>query len=396
MAADDTIDIQRLREEIAVDEAFQRLNHLWKIHGLAAVTALYAPPNSRAEPMGMEHSEIERVVHRIKTFYSEGIGHDWIAEWDRAGDEYLVRAREAVALKRFETAGDLYLISTASYFCGAFCVFGLRALPAREAVHRRAVETYQEGGPYYRPPARRVDVPFDGASLPAYLRLPEGVTRPACVVMVGGANSTKEDNHPIADYFLKRGMAVFLYDGPGQGEYLQKTGKHLRVKDYDRSVTAVVDWLEADGTVDMRRVGIYGKSTGGLLVTHASAGERRLKAVVCHPGSYHWEPDWNESTHPLYPRQVEMSHMIGGRSLTETAQLVARELSLKDVLKDVRGPVLCVNGADEWMSLPTQTGALRAAATFPLEIVTFPGTAHGGIATLAYPLEADWMREKLG
>lgn len=387
--------LERLRDQIAVDGAFQRLNHLWKIHGLKALTPLYAPPHSRAEFMGMEYAEIERVISRIKTFYSDGIGHDWIAEWNRAGDEYLERAREAAARGRRETAGDMYLIATAGYFCGAFCVFGFEELPPREAIHRRAVETYKEGAQYFRPPARRVDIAFEGGFIPGYLRLPEGVKRPPCTLMVGGANSTKEDNHPIADYFLQRGMAVFLFDGPGQGEYLQSTGKHLRVRDYDRAVKAAVDWVIADGCVDPDRLGIFGKSTGGLLVLHAAASEHRLKAVVCHPGSFHWEPDWNELTHPFYPRQVEMAHMLGARSREETKRIVTEELSLMDVLDDVHVPVLCVNGKDEWMSFPTQVVELQKRAKFPIEVVYYPGTAHGGIAVLAYPLEADWMREKL-
>ena len=75
------------------------------------------------------------------------------------------------------------------------------------------------------PPARRLEIPFAGGVLPGYLRLPRDVERPPCVIVTGGANSVKEENHAITGYLLARGLATFAFDGPGQGEYFVETGE---------------------------------------------------------------------------------------------------------------------------------------------------------------------------
>ena len=71
--------------------------------------------------------------------------------------------------------------------------------------------------------------------MPAYLRLPDRKLeeeRWPVVVVVGGANSTKEENHPLTTQMLQRGLATLAYDGPGQNEYLLNGGEPLTMAAY--------------------------------------------------------------------------------------------------------------------------------------------------------------------
>ncbi len=382
-----------LSERIAVEETYARLNHLWKIHGLAAITAFYSSPHGRAELMGLDHSEVDRIVASTQVFYAGGRGGDWLSQWTKAGDEYRARAREAATLGHRETAAKLFLIATACYFYGTYIIFDFRKIPAREDTFALAVETYAEGASCYDPPAERIEIPFGPTVLPAYLRVPAGADRPACVVIVGGANSTKEDNHPIADYFLRRGIATFLFDGPGQGEFVQRGGQPLRAAAYDTAVRTALDWLQRQTSIDARRIGLFGKSTGGLLVLRAAANEPRVRAVVCHPGSYSWAPYFVDRF-PFFPSQLEVANMLGAHSRAELLDLVASEMTVEGLIEDVRCPVLTVNGTEE-MIPASEPQLIKEHARTEVRTAFFPGRIHGGPPALAHSFEADWLREKL-
>src|SRR5437667_3478758 len=87
---DNTADILR------VDIAYERLNHLWAMHGPATIGSVYQYPGPRANVIGLDDSEVDRIVRGIRTFFAWGTGHDWIAEWTKAGEEYAARAERAM------------------------------------------------------------------------------------------------------------------------------------------------------------------------------------------------------------------------------------------------------------------------------------------------------------
>ena len=59
-------------------------------------------------------------------------------------------------------------------------------------------------------------MPYDDTTLRPFLRLPRGVERPPCVILIGGANSNMINMHAVSDYYLDRGMATLGLDGPGR------------------------------------------------------------------------------------------------------------------------------------------------------------------------------------
>jgi 2,6-dihydroxypseudooxynicotine hydrolase len=380
-------------DQLIVRETHARLNHLWAIHGVQALAVLGGPIHSRTQLLGMDNSEVDRIIVGIRSFIT-GLPTDWIGSWTRAGDEYDERATEFLDRGRTRSAASMGLIAAMCHHVGEMMVFGLGRLPRREDAAARCVASYRRVAEYCDPPAMRLDIPFGTTTIPAYLRVPVGLDRPACVLVAGGANSVKEENHGIADFFLARGLATLTFDGPGQGEYVLTSGTHLRADRFDAAVTTIVDWLCASDLVDPERLAFFGKATSGLLGVHAAASEHRLKAIVAHPGTYDWGTFF-ELQLPFYPSQFEMFTLLGATSLEAGTKLVKRELTLEGVLPDVRAPMLIVNAVDDYAIPVTEAERIKDNATADVEVVIFQGRAHGGPSAVAHALEGDWLAERL-
>ena len=69
-----------------------------------------------------------------------------------------------------------------------------------------------------------MEVPFDDTTLRPFLRLPRGVERPPCVILIGGANSNMINMHAVSDYYLDRGMATLGLDGPDRASFAPARG----------------------------------------------------------------------------------------------------------------------------------------------------------------------------
>ncbi len=391
-AVDNSEDIRR------VDMAYERLNHLWAMHGPATIGAIYQYPGPRANVMGLDDSEVDRIVRGIRTFFAWGTSHDWIAEWTKAGDEYAARAEAAMAAGHPVTAGEIWRLASACYFFGWYIHNHFVPIPARDRAHALCLEAYRKAAPLLSPPCERVEVPFRGRVLPAYFRQPDGGRsgrRWPVVIVIGGANSTKEENHPITMQMLQRGLATFAYDGPGQNEYRLNGGEPLSMAAYDASLNAVVDWLIGDRRVDANRIALFGRSGGGITGLHAAASEPRLKAVVAHPATFDWGPRMRNNMDVL-TLPLEVAHWLGARSLDELKRLAERELTLDRVIGEVKARMLFVNGRYDSFFDISDIDMLKKQATAPVDTIIFDVQVHGGPPSLSWPAAADWIADQLG
>ena len=386
---------ETIADRARVEQGYALVNAIWKTQGAAAALRYcHHLPHGRALPLGLDLAEIDRVIAGMSSFY--GGASDWPTQWFKAGDDYMERARQAEARGHRETATQLLFSAAAFYHLAGYMHHDIgRLLPVARQSMARAAEVYWLAAPHFRPPALRIAVPFGDAILPAFLRLPPGVTRPPCVIMIGGANSNKINMHAVSDYYLERGLAAFGLDGPGQGEFRALTDRPLRVADYDRALGAAIDWLQQDGRVDPDLIGIYGRATGGLLAIHASAGDKRIKAIVAHPASFNWANFFERSFVPtLVTHRLELCSFLGARTLEEGTRLVKEQLTLEPVADRVDCPILSVCSADDETMPASESELLRQKVRGPVDVVVFPGKGHGGPSRLSLPLEADWLRDK--
>jgi hypothetical protein len=131
----------------------------------------------------------------------------------------------------------------------------------------------------------RVDVPYEGMTLPGYLLRPDltGAPRPTLVLTNGSDAAISGLWSSGAAGALGRGWNAFVYDGPGQQSMLLERGVPLR-PDWEAVLTPVVDTLVARADVDSERLMAYGISQGGYWVPRALGYEHRFVAAVADPG----------------------------------------------------------------------------------------------------------------
>jgi 2,6-dihydroxypseudooxynicotine hydrolase len=381
-----------------VDLAYERLNHLWALHGPATIGAIYQYPGPRANVMGLDDSEVDRIVRGIRTFFAWGTSHDWIAEWTKAGDEYAARAETALATGHTVTAGEVWRLASACYFFGWYIHNHFVPIPARDRAHALCIAAYRKAAPLLKPPCERIEIPFRGRALPGYLRLPDGgnsTRRWPLAIVIGGANSTKEENHPITAQMLQRGLATFAYDGPGQNEYRLNGGEPLSMAAYDASLNTVVDWLGRDARIDADRIALFGRSGGGITALHAAASEPRLKAVVAHPATFDWGERMRNNMDVL-TLPMEVATWLGARSLDEFKRLAERELTVNGVIGKVKARMLFVNGRYDAFFDIADLDKLKQQATAPVDTIIFDAQVHGGPPSLSWPAAADWIADQLG
>lgn len=245
----------------------------------------------------MSRERAEQVIHQgIHRFLADGVHYrdlmdirariaDW-SQWCPVWAEFAAAAEErgTVALNRSfrQTAGREYA-RAALYFHYAQNLYYDDPLLKRHT-HERKVAVFHRAATLLDPPLAPVKIPFDGIDMPGYLRLPAKARRPPCVILLGGLDTTKEDYLTVNDLCVERGLATLAFDGPGQGETL------FRMKwrpDFERAVSAVLDYLERRPEIDAHRIGIIGRSTGGYYAPMTAATDDRIRAAVAWGAMYH-------------------------------------------------------------------------------------------------------------
>lgn len=224
----------------------------------------------------IDYSEISRILQRIRR------RADWLPTWMEASDRHNALALAADRRGARESAGDAYLRASLCAHWGSLYADDEQKTMA----HRRSLELYGKGSPWFEPPSVRIEVPFEGDVLPGYLRRRQSNDASPVVLMLGGADTNKEELHHWGTEFTRRGFAVVAIDGPGQGELAARYRRlTMRFDTYHRSVSAVLDWLgENAQEVDTDRVGVFGNSLGGYLALDAARRDDRIKAVISNGG----------------------------------------------------------------------------------------------------------------
>ena len=193
------------------------------------------------------------------------------------------------------------------------------------------------------PRGERVEIPFEGITLPGVLRLlahAAGAKGGApVVILVAGLDSTKEEFYTLEAEIHQRGLATLAFDGPAQGE---RSNLPLR-PDFEAAVSAVLDFLASEGRVNSGRIGALGVSCGGYYAPRSHAADSRLAAAVGVAGFYDLAECWADL--PALKRQ-RFSVSFGNLSEEEAGER-AKEISLQGILGGVDRPLLIIHGAKD-------------------------------------------------
>ena len=340
--------------------------------------------------VGMDASaDIRRLRQRIRKY------DDISRECANIGAKREAMAEEAEGQGHLITARDNYF--TAAVF------YTMAQGPIHEDDNElnllyssRKNECYDKFIKYAPRPVERVEIPFEGISLPGFLHLPEKNSKNMpCIVHLGGMDMFKEMLTTVyGDKLLERGMAVLSIDGPGQNE-ARITGKICCTSDnFVRAGKAAMDFLNNRPEIDLQRIGIAGVSMGSFWAIQIAAYDHRYKAAcgyyVCH------EPGMNTIFNLACPIFKDRYMWMAGYEDESKFDEFAKTLSLNGLGARIQCPILIVAGEDDDLSPIENSYKLYDEIRAPKNIVVMKGEGHGPSDSRDMTaVIADWLRDRL-
>ena len=336
---------------------------------------------SRILANGVDIQDLESTLDRVKEW------KDWCREWCKTAEAHEQRAEKALASGFALTAAQFYLRAASCYHFSQNLFY--EDQEQKSAAQRRKVECFAKGAGALVPAPSRVEIPFDGITMAAHLRIPEAGGKVPCVLLIPGSDASKEEFYPREEYFLRRGMATLSLDGPGQGETWFKM--RMRV-DYEAAVSAAIDWLSNHAAIDPRKIGLWGGSFAGYLVVRAAAFDKRIVACVenCGPFDISYYR-WNDTL------RLRRFNYLWGTTGAAEAKKIAEQVTLARVIQDVECPLLIIHGKADPVTPYREAEKMFETAKCPKEIWLFDEANHlcHNLHHIVRPLTADWLRQKL-
>jgi 2,6-dihydroxypseudooxynicotine hydrolase len=314
---------------------------------------------------------------------------DWCKAWSARGALHEQIGREALAAKHFLTAGECLQRAAVYYHFGSF-LFAHKP-DEMKAAHKKQIECRQLALPHLSPPGERVEIPYEGRTLPGILRKPVGVDRPPVVVMAVGLDSTKEETDAYEMPFLARGMAILVFEGPGQGE----SQYDLPIRgDFEVPVKAVIDYVETRKDLDSKRIGMWGVSLGGYYAPRATAFEKRIKACIALGGPF----DFGAAFDKLPDLTRETFRIRSHCKTVDEARANAKTLTLVDIAEKITVPTFIVNGRQDRVVPAADAERLAREVKGPATLMMIEDGNHiaNNRAYRWRSQSADWMKEQLG
>lgn len=207
------------------------------------------------------------------------------------------------------------------------------------------------------------DIPYQGRSIPALRIRP--IDSKGTIVCHGGLDSFMEEFYSTIDYFVAHGYEVIVFDGPGQGAALRRSGLTI-THEWERPVTAVLDYFQLDD------VTLIGVSLGGYLALRAAAFDDRITRVIPFdifiydqhgrglqgivyrlflrfPGLYNWVARTAMKRSVAADHVVNQWMFITGVSTPAEWNALVEHYSVSDIAHLVRQDVLLLAGAEDHM-----------------------------------------------
>jgi dipeptidyl aminopeptidase/acylaminoacyl peptidase len=295
--------------------------------------------------------EIDEVIERLKGRQREPDA--WQEEWCRMGARLEKVGDEAEAAGHRMSAGNAWLRAGMYYFTGERFI---HPGETKREVGRKSIELQNKGLLRRYPNLERVEVPFEGKSLPALFMKAQGAPRSApTVVVFDGMDNCKEMSVLFNGLeFAARGWNTLAIDGPGQGESLRLREMYAR-HDYETAGTAAYDYVAGRPEVDRSKVIVMGYSFGGYYAGRVAAFEKRYAAGVAF-AALHWDlAAWQREIkrqHETDPKNTAQSQfhfrwIMGHIDDGDAAIAKAEKFSLREIASRIEMPFLIVHAEED-------------------------------------------------
>jgi pimeloyl-ACP methyl ester carboxylesterase len=349
--------------------------------------------------VGFNIADVRRIAERTRGML--GMRREYLRAAKRRED----LAHEADAQGHRQTARRQYHLA-ALYYGVAQYTIQEDGNQEKVRLHAQCQKCYAKVMEYAATPISKVEIPFVDSpayaaeSFPGLLHCPPGQGPFPCVIFIPGTDMHKEQvPNPEDNIFAKRGLACLSIDGPGQGESLLRMLKvHVETWNYERAVTAALDYLETRPEIDTLRIATLGVSTGSYWSPRAALYEARHKNRIkaCVGLMAQWDPYF--VTEFEYAQPAFKSNYMYMAGIEDEAEFNRQTKlhTLEDVITEITCPLLISQGEFDELCPPATVEKILRRAKAPYELWVWEDEYHpmGGVAIEAWESALDWVLDR--
>lgn len=313
---------------------------------------------------------------------------EWMRRWRQLGDNHVAAAKSSsqVGARRLLRSG------AACYHWAEFMYF--TDSNVKTALRTQVKECFHRSLDFTKLAISTGELRWNAVNVPYYLVLPDvsvcSQARFPCMILSNGLDSVTEvEIFAFAEQFLSRGIAVFLFDGPGQGI---NVGCNPIEICFENVVEAILQHMHEEPQIDNRRLGFFGVSFGGYLALRVAMrlGDR-FRCVVNYSGGPRLSP------FASLPRRLKEDFSFAFMEPdAERMQAVFDALTL-NIDGSVKADVLSIHGARDDIFPLSELKTLDKALGNRHMLRVYPTEAHVCLNYLNQnSVEiADWAASKL-
>jgi len=309
--------------------------------------------------------------------------------------------RKAEAAGHFVTAFEAYNRAYMTYF-EAQHVICEDNNTRKIQLYQRMLDCHDKVRQYNDYPIEKVEIPWEGKTIPALLHLLPDRRKAPCCLYVPGLDRTKEafpyvSGAATKNPFGQRGFHVLVIDGPGQGEARMR-GIKAYPDNHREAGKAAIDYLMTRPEIDGDKIVLFGVSMGTYWGAHIAAFDSRVKAAATAVGCYIMNRlSIFEEASPRF--RLTYKYMTGIEDEDEFDEMVAK-MTLKGVGSKIKCPFLIWAGEFDPLNPLEEAEAFFDEIAGPKEIWVNEYDFHNAPARAlcGIPIThiaADWLKDKL-
>lgn len=230
------------------------------------------------EQMSEKAAEIGECLY-VASQIDETDLESWIREWaslaqrvEALAHESLEKGNQISAREGFLRASNYY--RTAEYGTPP-------SHPRHFELWDKSVKAFNQVGKLFDPPIQRINIDFEGHTLPGYFLRPDNSDTPRPTIIGIGGNDSSGEEMVIDMGFgaVRRGYNFFTFEYPGHRGAVHLDPTCIKRPDMEVPFKVAIDFLETLPGVD-DRIALGGFSFGGYVASRVGCYEPRIKALI--------------------------------------------------------------------------------------------------------------------
>jgi dipeptidyl aminopeptidase/acylaminoacyl peptidase len=280
---------------------------------------------------GAEYNDIVETIPKIKDFSY------WCQQWSIVAEKYSNLAKQAEAEGSKLSQQRYYFKSSIYYYLGQWAVFENNE--EKRSAYKRSKTAFLKASLTLDVPHKEVTFSHKQCELNGYLRIPKTDDKLPCVIFVHGMDSAKEEVYWTEKEALDRGLATFMFDGPGQGETLILHNLCWE-EDFEEVIISAIDYVKSVPQIDANNLFLVGLSWGGFWVLKTSALLKDIRGCVSIGG-----PPSSDHFHKIpLPLRVRFQKLFNVEGDQEKMNRIIKKMKLGELVYEISCPTFIVHG----------------------------------------------------